>query len=84
MNSFSNHKIKDEFLSACFWTAWYICGVNNINLTVKFMCGEKNIYADILSQWFFHKNKVDMNVKELLRCQLVYPYSNLMLPVFSI
>ena len=68
---FSNHKIKDDLLSACVMTAWYICAVYNINFTVKHIRGDRNIYADILSRWHFYRNNADINVEKLLRCQWV-------------
>ena len=83
-SSISSHKIKDDFLSACVRTAWYVCPMNNINLIVKHIRGEVNTYADILSHWNFYKKKVTVEVKELLQCKWVQPNSNLILPVFSL
>ena len=77
-------KIKDDFLSACVRKVWCIRAVHNIILTVIHICGEENINADILSRYFFYKDKVNAKVKKIMQCQWVYPCSNLMLPVFSI
>ena len=84
VNVYTNHKIQDPFLMARVRSVWLICAVNNIKLQVKYIKGENNVYADILSRWqaYCHSNSPDVAI--LKQCNWFHPQPLSAIPNFHI
>ena len=60
---FSGHEIKDDFLSACVRTAWYVCGIDNVYLKVNTFVVRLTPMQTSCLVGIFIKNKATVEVK---------------------
>ena len=75
---------RDVFLAACARTLWLLKAKYNIKVTVRFIAGTDNKYADILSRWQHFQNINNHIVKYLKGCQWFEVNSHDFQPDFSV
>ena len=62
-------EMTDAWLMACDRNVWQFTAIYNINLAVKHIAGQENIYADICrSRWDKYENISCVEVKYLQSC----------------
>ena len=75
---------RDVFLSACARTLWLIKAKYNIKVSVEFIAGVHNKYADILSRWDHFQNNNNYIVQHLKECEWFHVHTYDFQPDFSI
>ena len=84
VHAFTSCKITDAWLMACVRNVWQFTASYNINLVVKHIAGQENIYADILSRWDKYENIPCVEVKYLQSCCWFKAGADMLYPDFNI
>ena len=71
-------------VSACVRNICYFTASYNIDLEVKPIQGELNLYAGVLSSWNLHKKQDSVTINFLKSCEWETLLLNMFYPNFSI
>ena len=81
---FASYKTKDPSLAACIHTIWWYTAIYNIELEIKHISGNQNIYAVILSIWPVFQFANTSAVRFLKNCKWLFPHIDTMIPAFNV
>ena len=78
------HLVKDVWLMACVRNIWQFTATHNIELIIKHIAGQENMYADILYRWEKYENVSYVEVKYLQSCYWHNANADMLYPDFNI